>query len=258
MEAIDFWNAYLTWRTDWNVIPSKTTSSKPVYTLNNARMPVDCCCRITEKATGEERSYVLGGNCKTERVGADRDIWTMPNADFVPVFSQEQFMMIKTFERVGTRVQLYPPTLGEQSDRQVGRCADNFASVRIDLPTQEAQVLESNEQIVSAVLDNRHLVARTAYEVARYSVTLEYPIRTINANERDSAYQTDTGPLLIPDLDRDPDDLISGFELAYSAFNTPDWIEFMVRVATPLTDDISVFHYSESRRFDTTNVMVQL
>ena len=258
METIDFWNSYLTWRTDWLAKPSGTASNKPHFTLNNARIPIDCCCEITEKATGETRQFVLGGNCKTERVGAERDIWTVPNADFVPVFSQEQFMMIKAFDRVGKQVQLYPPSLGEQPERQVGRVADNFAGVRIDLPRRAGVLLETSSEVVEAVLANRQLVARSAYETERYAVSLDYPIKTINANERDGFFQTDTGPILFPDLDRDPDDLLAGFELAFSAFNTPDWTEFILRVPTPLTDEISVYHYSHPVRLDTRNRIVQL
>ncbi len=258
MQAIDFPNSYLTWRTDWEVIPSKTTSSKPLFTLNNARIPLDCWCGLTEKSSGKTREFVLGASCKTERVGAPKDIWTSPNADFISVFSQDQFMMIKTFDHVGQRVQLYPPTLGQQPERQVGRTEENFASVRIDLVRREGTLLDKTEDVVQAVLDNRQLVARTEYADERYKVTLDYPIKTINANERDNFFQTDTGPNLFPDLSRDPDDLIDGMELAFSAFNTPDWIEFIVRIPTPLTDDISVHHYSKSVRLDTKNTVVRL
>ena len=62
---------------------------------------------------------------------------------------------------------------------------------------------------------------------------------------------------LIPELSRDPVDLIGGFELAFSAFNTPGWTEFIVRAPTPLTDEISVYHYSRPLRLDTRNKIVQ-
>ena len=46
--------------------------------------------------------------------------------------------------------------------------------------------------------------------------------------------------------------------LAYSAFNVPDWIEFLVRGPTRLTDDISVWHYSEPVRRDVHNEMFRI
>jgi hypothetical protein len=258
MEAIDFSSSYLTWRSDSNAIQPKTQSSKPRYTLNNARIPIDCRCEIVEKATGKTREFVLGGNCKTERVGAEQDIWSFPNADFVPVFSMNQFMMIKTFDRVGKSVPLYPPSLGQQPERQVGRVEESFASVRIDLARREGTLLEEAEEVVKAALANRQLVARSEYENERYSVVLDYPIKTINANERDNFFQTDTGPVMLPDLTRGPVDLIGGFELAFSAFSAPDWTEFIIRTPTPLTDEISVYHYSRPLRLDTQNQIVQL
>ena len=58
-------------------------------------------------------------------------------------------------------------------------------------------------------------------------------MKTINANERDWIYQTDTGPHLLPDLSRArPTICCGGMRLAFSAFNVPDWIEFIVRVPT--------------------------
>ncbi len=40
---------------------------------------------------------------------------------------------------------------------------------------------------------NDTLVAHTEFENARYHSVIEYPIKTMNANERDSVYQTDVG-----------------------------------------------------------------
>ena len=47
-------------------------------------------------------------------------------------------------------------------------------------------------------------------------------------------------------------------ELAFVAFNTSSWVEFIVRVPTPLTDEISVHHYSESVRLDSLNQIIAL
>ena len=47
-------------------------------------------------------------------------------------------------------------------------------------------------------------------------------------------------------------------QLAYVAFNTSSWAEFIVRVPTPLTEEISVYHYSENVRLDTHNQIIAL
>ena len=73
----------------------------------------------------------------------------------------------------------------------------------------------------------------------------------MNANERDWVYQTDTGPVLFPDLTREPSDLLAGMELAYVALNSPDWADFIVRTRTRLAADIEVYHYSKPIRHRT-------
>jgi len=87
---------------------------------------------------------------------------------------------------------------------------------------------------------------------------IEYPIKTINANGRDIVYQPDTGPVLFPDLLRDNNDLIEGFELAFVAFNSESWAEFIVRVPTPITEEVSVYHYSKKMRLDVRNEIIGL
>ena len=98
MKLIDFSRSFLTFRIDTLKKPPITVSHKPPFTLNNVRIPIECRCRITQKSTGMAEDFVLGANCKTERVGVDRDIWHHPNADFVPIFSQKRGLAIKTFD----------------------------------------------------------------------------------------------------------------------------------------------------------------
>jgi hypothetical protein len=253
MQTIDFARSFFTFRIDHNKKPPATASHKARYTLNNARIPIECRCRITEKATGGEKEFSLGASCKTERVGVEEGIWTQPNADFAPIFSSERFLVIKTFDHAGRKVMLYPESLGEQPHRQIGDVADAFDSVRIDHKYVEAETLDSAPAIVNAVLENRPLVATTTLQNDRYTAVVEYPIKTINANERDWTYQTDSGPVLVPDLSRPPEKLIDGLELAYSAFNCRDWIEFLVRAESAVGQGVEVMHYSRPERFNAKN-----
>ena len=258
MKTVDFTRSFTTWRIDLLKKPQATASHRNPTTLNSARVPLDCRCEIKEKGTGISREYVLGAPCKTELVGVERDIWTQPNADYVPIRSRDQFLSLKDFGRVGKQVMLYPPSLGVQPERNVGWTADAFDSVRIDVRFCDGEVLVTAEAIVAAVLSNEPLIGRTQLENERYVATIEYPIKTINASERDNIYQPDTGPVLLPDLTREPEDLIAGFELAFLAFNTPDWAEFLVRVPTPVAEGVSVYHYSHSIRLDSENQIIRL
>jgi len=153
---------------------------------------------------------------------------------------------------------LYPPSLGKQPERQIGRLDDAFDSVRIDLCYGEGRLLKSSAEIIEAVLTNRPLVARTTIQNERYKAQIDYPVKTINANEREMIYQTDTGPVLLPDLTREPADLLAGMEMAFAAFNSQDWVEFIMRVPTPVSDSISVYHYSMPARWDAHNQLFAL
>ena len=258
METIDFSRSFLTFRIDTLKKPPETVSHKPPFTLNNARIQIECHCEISDRRTGDAQAFVLGASCKTERVGVERDIWTEPNADFVPILSLDRFMNLKTFDRADKGVMFYPPSRGVQPERQTGSVAEAFDKIRIDLWRCQGEVLASAEQIVEAALENHPLVARTVIEDDRYVAVLDYPVKTINANERDNIYQTDTGPVLLPDLAREPEDLIAGLDLAFAAFNSPDWTEFIVRVPTPVAEEINVYHYSRPVRFDAKNQIIRL
>lgn len=258
MHAIDFSRSFLRFRIDTDAKPPGTVSHKPPYSLNNARIQLECRCTITDRSCEQIHMFVLGASCKTERVGVQENIWTEPNADFIPIFSTDEFLNIKTYAQAGQDVDLYPPGSGRQSDRQTGRHADVFDDTRIDVVERSAERLESAHDIIAATLANEILVARTHLSNDRYAVVLEYPVKTMNANERDNVYQTDTGPVLFPDFSADPHRLISGFELAYAAFNSPDWTEFLVRVPTVISDDVTVYHYSQPVRWSAQNEILRL
>lgn len=253
MTLPDFARSFLTFRIDALKKPPVTASHKPPYSLNNARIQIDCRCVVTEHDTGRESRFVLGASCKTERVGVDRDIWTEPNADFVPIFSETHFLHLKTYAKCGMDVELFGHGGLRQPDRQHGLVSDAFDAVRVDLVEAPAKELATAREIVSATLENRPLAARTTFNSERYTAVVDYPVKTMNANERDQIYQTDTGPILYPDLTREPDDLLAGMELAFAAFNCPDWVEFIVRAPTQVVAGVSVQHYSVSRRVDCRN-----
>lgn len=258
MHSVDFARSFLTFRIDTLNKPPVTTSHKPPYSLNNARIQLDCCCEITDKRTEVTQEFVLGASCKTEIVGVTQDIWTRPNGDFVPIFSRDRFLNLKSFDRADKGVSLYPPSLGKQSERQTGMVAEAFDNLRIDVRRGKSKALRNTDDIIEAVFEGRPVVARTEIDTEHYLAVIEYPVKTINVNERDVIYQTDTGPLLFPDFARDPDDLIIGFELAFVAFNCAEWAEFIVRARTSVAAGVDVYHYCNPVRLDCKNELLSL
>ncbi len=245
---LDFARSTMTFRIDIDKVPPRTLSHRPPYPMNNARVVLDGRCRITELASGRTITIVHGASCKTERVGAVADLWLDPNGDFIPIFSDDEFMHIKTFARAGMAAKVEPPGSGEQPDRLRVPIEGTFERVHLDLVERDGEPLDGAEAIVEAVLANERLVGVHRFASDRYRVEIEYPVKTINANERDWVYQTDTGPILFPDLECEPDELLTRVELAFTAANDPHWAEFIIRVRTPIADDVEVYHYSKAIR----------
>ena len=199
---------------------------------------------------GRVHTFVLGGDCKTERVGAERDLFLEPNTNFIPIFSDDAFMHIKTFARAGAQAEAYPPGSGEQSDRLTAPITETFVDAHLDLVERAGETLVDGRAIVHAVLGNALIVGIHRLRTDRYDVEIEYPVRTINANERDIVYQTDTGPILWPDLDRDPAELLAGLGLAFTAANAPHWAQIIVRRRTEIAAGIEVCRYVDSIRVE--------
>jgi len=257
MQAIDFSRSFLTFRIDTLKKPPQTVTHKPPFSLNNARVQIECRCEVTERQTGKVSQFVLGASCKTERVGVDKDIWTEPNADFMPIATESTFLSLKTFERADKGVPLYPPAMGTQPERHIVKVAEALDSLHIDLAWREGEVLATSREIVESVLANEPIVARTEIESERYVAVIDYPVKTMNANERDMIYQTDTGPMLLPDLSADPEQLIGRLSLAFAAFNCPTWAEFIIRDRTPVAQSVSVYHYWRPLRLECSNQILR-
>ncbi|MYE77925.1 MAG: hypothetical protein F4243_02810 [Chloroflexi bacterium] len=258
MTIPDFARSFLTFRIDWHLKPSLTASHKPPFTVNNARIQIEARCKISDRISGKAQTFVLGAACKTEYVGVDRGMWTQPNADFCIILSTDSFFILKSWDRNNKGVPRYPASLGEQPERQSGLVRDTYERVSIDVRTCSAQQLESAQAIIQATLANEPLVGACRFCLHdRYDIEIDFPIKTMNANEREWIYQVDTGPILFPDMSADCPNWINSFHLAYVAFNRADWAEFILQAPTPLNESLSVNHYSRIMTMTTQNTVFQ-
>ena len=257
MQVLDYHRSYFMFEIDFEAFPPKTVTDSRQNLHNRARIRIDCRCVITGE-DGSRVDFYLGESCKTERVGADRSlgIFTQPNADFRPVMSEEETLIMKSWERNDRGVMLTPPSLGPQPERHVIATGEAFHGHRFMLRHEEGIALETPSEVVAAVDAGSPLIARTEFASGGYRVELEYPVFTINVSERYDFFQTDTGPVLYPDLDKPFSSLADSLYLAFSAFNRPDWIEFIVQRRTPVAKGVTVNHYSESVITDSTNTII--
>lgn len=254
MNSIDFSRSYFRFRVDLHAQAAITLSHTPPTSENNVRINLESVCVLTNSKTGQSTRYVLGASCKTERVGGPGDLWLQPNADFCPIVSDEDFLILKSWQKNDMGVMRNPATLGMQPERQIGKAREAWTEFSTTVREAPGTELKTLEEIVAGIRSDDPLVSHTEYTEGDYHVAIAHPIKTINFAERDGVYQTDTGPLLLPDLSAErierEENIIGCFNLAYSAFNAPDWAEFIVNVPTPLTAEIGSNHYSRSRRIE--------
>jgi hypothetical protein len=256
MDYYDFSRSFVTFRLDIDKKPPKNLSHKPPTAVNNCRLQIACLCTVTDSKQRASR-FVLTESCKSERVGAEGDLWTLPNADMCIVASEDEFMVVKSWARRDMGVMLVPESLGPQPERQVDRVEDVFVAFQIYLHPSSSQVLDKSEDIVEATLQNRSLAARIEYDDGDYHVCIDHPVKTMNVNDVENSFQTDTGPIILPDLTKkrlkNSKCLIEVLDHAYEAFNCSEWAEFIIKVPTSVTDKITVNHYSKTRRIENTS-----
>ena len=163
-------------------------------------------------------------------------------------------MILKSWITNQVEVMLEPPSLGRQPERQIGFTSDLFSEFTIDVMEVQGEMLGSTGDVIEATYSQRPLVARLQYEDSDFRVCIDHPIKTMNVNPHDGVFQTDTGPILMPDFTREREQglLVSTFELAFEAFNQPTWAEMVIRKPTPITIDSTVTanHYEATRRIE--------
>src|SRR5262245_10849421 len=121
MNVCDFSRSFVTFRLDLQKKRPTTVCREPPFTLKHARLQLECRLWFRPSgAAGEPVEYVLSAACKTEQVNVPQDIWHDPNADMCMVASPDEFLVLKSWDRNNKGVMLWPPSLGEQSERQVG------------------------------------------------------------------------------------------------------------------------------------------
>lgn len=258
LPVTDFSRSFLTFRMDLTITRPRTVSQPPPFTLNNARFPIECVCRIQHaESPGVAQEYVLGASCKAEQVNVSENIWHEPPADMCLIASREEFLVIKSWDRNNRGVMLCPAELGPQPERQAGLVSDAFTQLHIDCRPVEGRLLNTPEDVVSAILGNLPLVSLSRIAQPDGSlIELEYPVKVVNAGEREMFYQLDTGPVLFPDDSAFDGTLqISRLRLAFIAHNNSGCTELLLNVPTPIGSGFSVNHYSRPVRVRAENTL---
>lgn len=201
---------------------------------NNARLQVESVCTLTD-AAGKATEFLFFASCKSEDTFAARDLFYPVNYDFCGIFSEAEYVIFRT------------RATHTEGFRDQGAWAGRFERVYSHLVRRPGRVLESAEEIVRTTLAGQDLVGVVELPAGRsgLSARLEFPIKTMNANDLRWVWQVDTGPVAFPDLEGEAGRLVERLSPAYVAYNAATFADFVVQQPLEVAEGAAtVTHYS--------------
>ncbi len=216
---------------------------------NSVRMWIESRTIVRNTKTGSEEIYYQGASCKSEDTFAEKDLFYKDNYDFLPIFGKEKVLVFRRhFDE-------------RSSYRKVQLMSDMWGPdpiIRLPHP-RSITLLDTFEKIREATLEGVPIVTQTEItdEATGLSALIECPCKTMNVNSETRMYQTDTGPVVLPDLSKTYDEPMDALRPAFIAFNAPHFADFVVEAPVAITDNgktvRSVLHYSELITHKATN-----
>ena len=158
---------------------------------NNARLQVESVTKLTDTEAGTSTDYCFFASCKSEDTFAKKNLFYEDNYDFCGIFSADEYAIFRT---CSTHTEEF---------REQGAWRGRFEDVHWHIVRSEGTELTEAVQIVRASLENVPLVGKVEIASAdgALGAEIEFPIKTMNANDLKDIYQVDTGPLAFPDFE---------------------------------------------------------
>lgn len=212
---------------------------------NLVRFWVESRTRIIDEKTGKSEDFCQCGSCKGEETFAESGLFKteLGGYDFLPVFGPEYSVVFRRFASA-------PPNTDY---RQIAPSESWWGGMVYRLKeAAPITLLDSNEKIRKATHADLPIIVQTHIrnEQTQMSAIIEHPVKTMNIHDDKNLYQTDTGPIIYPDLSRRWDRLVDSIVLAFEAINAPKFADFLLerRFQVPAGDRpaCEVYHYSES------------
>lgn len=218
--------------------------------FNNVRFWVESRTVLFD---GDRRhEFLQMGSCKSENTFAGKDLFHADNYDFLPILAGDGHWLV--FRRKNRITEEY---------RSIKKEIWGPACVKLRFGRQP-RVLASFEDIRQSTAAGAPLVSRTEISDGPTGLRaiIEAPVKTMNIEPQRQQYQIDTGPVALPDLARRYEPRIDCLRLAYVAFNTPHFADFVVEQPTPVLDEgretARVYHYSSPISLPAKNSLIAL
>jgi hypothetical protein len=221
---------------------------------NQVRFWVESRTRIIDETTGQIEDYYQCGSCKAEETFAPKDLLRAgeKSYDFLPVFGPRYSVIYRRHATAPANSD-YRQMAPSDSwwGNMVYRLKEAAPVHRLETPAEIRRATHAGEPVV---LQIEIWNAATALRAI-----IEQPIKTMNIHDGKDMYQTDTGPLVFPDLSRRYERTVEGLVLAFAAVNAPHFADFLLEVRTPALVDgkhvCDVYHYSEARTLPAKNTL---
>lgn len=219
--------------------------------FNSVRMWIESRTIIIDDKSGKELIYYQGGSCKSENTFGAKDLFYEDNYDFLPVFGDGKVLVFRRHSNI--RV--------DKEYRSIKRMDDMWgANPNIVLPKPKSiKELKTWKDIEKATAQGTPIVTQTEFrnEKTGLRAIIECPCKTMNISHPKKMYQVDTGPVALPDISKRYPEMMDGIRLAYIAFNTDDFADFVIEAITPVfkgsREVDRVYHFSERMSLKTNN-----
>jgi hypothetical protein len=219
--------------------------------FNCVRFWVESRTTLFDQAAGTARVFYQCASCKSENTFAEKDLFIEDNYDFLPILGDGQWLIFRRPARIS-------PTY-----RQVRTEAQMWGAMNLRLrEASPVTVLKTWEQIRDATAAGLPLVSQTKIACADTGLhaVIECPVKTMNISLDKQMYQVDTGPVALPDLTRRYDPPIESLRLAFIAFNSSHFADFVVEQPTPVVEDgqekCQMYHYCGPFSLPAENVLL--
>lgn len=224
---------------------------------NAVRLWIESRTTIIDTITGKSIEYLQCGSCKSEDTfGANgtKHLFFEDNYDFLPIFGGDQVLVFRRHVDIRDSYRIIRSTAQMWGSNPVIRKV--YPPVITELATWE--------QMRDATAAGIPIVTTTEIENTDTGLKaiIECPCKTMNISHVKKMYQTDNGPVALPDLSKRYDPQISSLSLAFIAFNKADAADFVVEAPTPVkvngNEVIKVHHYSRLLSFPAKNKVLAL
>lgn len=221
---------------------------------NSVRLWIESRTVITDTKSGKTTEYLQCGSCKSEDTFAVKNLFFSNNYDFLPIFGGDDVLVFRRHVDIRDSYRIIKPMT------QMWGGKPDIRRIKPPVITE----LKTWEQMRDYTAAGIPIVTQTEItnEQTGLRAMIECPCKTMNISHVKKMYQVDNGPVALPDISKTYNPQISSLSLAFIAFNTPDFADFVIEAPTPIIQNgkeiTRVHHYSELRTHQSVNRVLAL